>query len=69
MDYKDGADEFLRKAVAAGQKDVNFFFDVATNKYYIYYQKYDDIGDATKAMQTKGSTPYNGKASMFKIEN
>ena len=61
-------DAFLRKAVAAGQQNIDFFFDVATNKYYIYYQKFDDISNARNAMQAKGSTPYNGNMSMVKIE-
>nr|MDQ8213199.1 hypothetical protein [Mariniflexile sp. KMM 9835] len=62
-------DEFLTKAVAAGQSNINFFYDVATNKYYIYYEKFDYIESARNAMQSKGSTPYNGKMSMIKIEN
>ncbi|MFD0988815.1 PorP/SprF family type IX secretion system membrane protein [Mariniflexile jejuense] len=62
-------DEFLRKSVAAGQKNIDFFFDVATNKYYIYYEKFEDINGATNAIQAKGSTPYNGKMSLIKIEN
>ncbi|CAH8282161.1 type IX secretion system PorP/SprF family membrane protein [Mariniflexile fucanivorans] len=62
-------DEFLTKAVAAGQKDINFFYDAASSKYYIYYQKFDSIGEASGAMSSKGSTPYNSKSSMIKIEN
>ena len=63
-------DEFLEKAVAAGQKDINFFFDVNTNKYYIYYEKFDYIGEAKASLDTSiGSKPYNGKMSMVKIEN
>ncbi|MFG6687445.1 PorP/SprF family type IX secretion system membrane protein [Mariniflexile sp. HNIBRBA6329] len=62
-------DEFLTKAVAAGQNNINFFYDVATSKYYIYYEKFDDINNARNAMQSKGSTPYNANMSMVKIEN
>ena len=63
-------DEFLEKAVAAGQKDINFFFDVNTNKYYIYYEKFDYIGEAKASLDTSiGSKPYNSKMSMVKIEN
>ncbi|WP_295983929.1 PorP/SprF family type IX secretion system membrane protein [uncultured Algibacter sp.] len=63
-------DEFLEKAVAAGQKDINFFFNVNTNKYYIYYEKFDYIGEAKASLDTSiGSKPYNGKMSMVKIEN
>ncbi len=62
-------DEFLRKAVAAGQSNIDFFFDVTTSKYYIYYQKFDDIQSARNAMELKGSKPYNGNISLVKIEN
>ncbi|WP_418603974.1 PorP/SprF family type IX secretion system membrane protein [Hwangdonia sp.] len=62
-------DEFLRKAVAAGQANIDFFFDVNTSKYYIYYQKFDDIESARNAMSLKGSEPYNHNMSMVKVEN
>ena len=62
-------DEFLRKVVASGQSDITFFFDVNTSKYYIFYNKYTTIDQATKAMQSKGSKPYNNNMSMIKIEN
>jgi type IX secretion system PorP/SprF family membrane protein len=62
-------DAFLKKAVAAGQADVNFFYDVNTSKYYIYYDKFTGLNQAQDAMQTKGDKPYNGKMSMVKIEN
>jgi len=62
-------DAFLTKTVAAGQSNINFFYDVNTSKYFIYYDKFDTIEEAKKAMQTKGSTPYNGKMSIAKIEN
>ncbi|MFH4965737.1 PorP/SprF family type IX secretion system membrane protein [Gaetbulibacter sp. M235] len=62
-------DEFLRKAVAAGQSNINFFYDVNTSKYYIFYEKYNSIEEANMALKLKGSEPYNGKMSMVKIEN
>src|SRR5690606_1448951 len=43
----DKRDEFLKKMVASGQSNVDFFFDVSTSKYFIYYQKYDNIDAAT----------------------
>ena len=53
--HKDPAkrDEFLRKAIQAGQTNIDFFYNVATSSYYIYYQKFDEIGDANTAMETK----------------
>lgn len=62
-------DEFLRKAVAAGRTDVNFFCNVTTSKYYIYYDKFDGLPEATKALEAKGSKPYNGKMAIVKVEN
>ncbi|WP_396601280.1 PorP/SprF family type IX secretion system membrane protein [Algibacter sp. R77976] len=63
-------DEFLRKAVASGEKDINFFFDVNTSKYYIYYEKFNNISQAKNVLDTnKGNKPFNGKMAMVKIEN
>tara|TARA_R110002049_G_scaffold309289_2_gene520265 strand:- start:56202 stop:58937 length:2736 start_codon:yes stop_codon:yes gene_type:complete len=62
-------DEFLAKAVSLGQTNINFFYDVNTSKYFIYYDAFDDIESARQALQSKGNTPYNGKMSMVKIEN
>ena len=62
-------DDFLTKVVAAGQTDVNFFYNVNTSKYYIYYDKYDNLQEATKALESKGSKAYNGKMTIVKIEN
>jgi type IX secretion system PorP/SprF family membrane protein len=65
----DKRDEFLRKAVASGQTNVDFFYDVNTSKYYIFYEKYDSIDEANRALNAKGTKPYNSKMSMVKIEN
>ncbi|KIQ19830.1 hypothetical protein RT99_15025, partial [Flavobacterium sp. MEB061] len=62
-------DEFLTKAVAAGRTDVNFFYNVTTSKYYIYYEKVDGLQEAQKAMESKGNAPYNGKMAIVKVEN
>ncbi len=62
-------DEFLTKAVAAGQSNIDFFYDVTTSRYFIYYKKLDSIEAASDAMKTKGDQPYNGKMSIIKIEN
>ena len=61
--------DFVTKVVSAGRTDVDFFHDVSTSKYYIYYDKFDNISDANKALKTKGTRPYNGKMSIVKIEN
>ncbi|MEP5254269.1 MAG: PorP/SprF family type IX secretion system membrane protein [Winogradskyella arenosi] len=65
----DRRNKFLKNVVASGRTDVDFFHDVNTSKYYIFYEKFDDIGSATNALSAKGNRPYNGKMSIVKIEN
>ncbi|MCX7547300.1 PorP/SprF family type IX secretion system membrane protein [Xanthomarina sp. F1114] len=62
-------DAFLEKVVSTGQKNINFFFDVNSSKYFIYYQKFDYVEEAMNKLQTKGDKPYNGNMSVVKIEN
>ncbi|WP_232217128.1 PorP/SprF family type IX secretion system membrane protein [Winogradskyella sp. J14-2] len=61
--------DFLTKVIASGRANVDFFYDVNTSKYYIYYSKFDSISAANKAMEDKGNKPYNEKMSLIKIEN
>ncbi|WP_400078684.1 PorP/SprF family type IX secretion system membrane protein [Winogradskyella sp. R77965] len=61
--------DFLTKVVASGRKDIDFFYDVGTSKYYIYYEKFSDIQAATNALKAKGNRSYNQKMSIVKIEN
>ncbi len=61
--------EFITKVIASGRTNVDFFYDVNTSKYYIYYNKFDSISTANKAMEDKGNRPYNVKMSLVKIEN
>lgn len=61
-------DEFLTKAVQAGRNDINFFYDVNTSKYYIYYDKYNSIQNANKASNSIKDKPYNKNMSIVKIE-
>ena len=62
-------DDFLAKAVASGEKNINFFYDVKTSKYYIYYESFESIQAANAALEAKESKPYKAKASLLKIEN
>ena len=62
-------DDFLTKTVSIGQTNIDFFYDVNTSKYFIYYEKFDDIDNAKKALKAKGDKPYNGKLSIVRIEN
>lgn len=62
-------DNFLTKAVASGQKDINFFYDVNTSKYYIYHQKFSSVEEASKALNSIENRAYNAKVSIIKAEN
>ena len=62
-------DDFVTKVVASGRTNVDFFYDLNTSKYYIYYDKSDSIESANEAMKSKGDRPYNEKMSIVKIEN
>jgi type IX secretion system PorP/SprF family membrane protein len=62
-------DTFVTKAVAAGEKDVNFFYDDKSGSYFIYYSKFESLQEAQNALSTKGSKPYNGKMVLIRIEN
>lgn len=62
-------DEFLSKVVSTGETNINFFYDVSTNKYYIYTQKFNHINQATQALNNKETKPYNGNMTLVKIEN
>ena len=62
-------DAFLEKVVSTGQNNINFFFDVNTSKYFIYYQKFDNLDEAMNKLQSKGDKAYNGNMSVVKIEN
>lgn len=65
----DKRDDFLRKVVASGEDNIDFFFDVSTNKYYVYQEKFNSIGQANNALQSKGNKPYTSKMSIVKIED
>ncbi len=68
--HKDEAkrDAFIKKAIEAGQTNIDFFYNVSTSTYYIYYQKFSEIQDATQAQEQKGSKPYNAKMVIVKVE-
>ena len=59
--------DFVTKTIASGQADINFFYDVNTSKYYIYYEKFYSIDEARRAIQTIDKKPYNSKMSIVKI--
>ncbi len=69
MVYQERRNDFVTKVVASGRTDVDFIYDVSTSKYYIYYDKFDNVNQANEAMKSKGNRPYNVKMSLVKIEN
>jgi uncharacterized coiled-coil protein SlyX len=62
-------DDFVTKVVESGEKNINFFFDVNTNKYFMYVNQYSSISAAKKALQEKSDAPYNSQMSLVKIDN
>ncbi|RKE95368.1 PorP/SprF family type IX secretion system membrane protein [Ichthyenterobacterium magnum] len=65
----DNRNDFVKKVIASGEANVDFFYDVNTSKYYIYYDKFDSIEAANRALNSKEDRPYNKKMSLVKIEN
>jgi len=61
-------DAFLTQVLASGHSSVDFFYDVNTSKYYIYYGKYDSIETANAALKIKGKDPFTENLSILKIE-
>ena len=62
-------DEFVKKVVASGKKEVDFFYDMKNSKYYIYLSKFNSIEQANGAVEAKPNKPYNARMSIVKIEN
>jgi type IX secretion system PorP/SprF family membrane protein len=61
--------DFVTKAIASGQANINFFYDVNSSKYYIYYEKFNSIDEAKRAIKSTEIKPYSSKMSIVKIEN
>ena len=69
--FKDEAkrNDFIKKAIESGQRDIDFFYSVSTGVYYIYAERFDNIQEASSALEkSKGSKPYNGRTAIVKIE-
>ncbi len=62
-------DAFLTKMVSSGVINVDFFFDIVSGKYFIYSKKYENIDEASLAMDSKGKKPYDAKMFIVKLEN
>ena len=62
-------DSFVTKTVASGESKINFFYDVKSTNYFIYSDKFDNLQEATRTLETRGSKPYNGKMVLVRVEN
>jgi len=62
-------DSFVTKTVASGEPKINFFYDVKSTNYFIYSDKFDNLQEATRTLETRGSKPYNGKMVLVRVEN
>ena len=62
-------DAFLTKIVSSGVINVDFFFDIISGKYFIYSKKYENLDEASLAMESKGKKPYDAKMFIVKLEN
>ena len=65
----DKRDEFVRKVVATGTSEIDFFYDVNTSKYYIYSKTFETIEQANQQLADKDNQPYTKNMSLVKIEN
>ena len=62
-------DSFVTKTIAAGESKINFFYDVKSTNYFIYSEKFDNLQEATRTLESRGDKPYNGKMVMVRVEN
>ncbi|MBX2826587.1 MAG: PorP/SprF family type IX secretion system membrane protein [Flavobacteriaceae bacterium] len=62
-------DKFLVQVISSGYKDVDFFYDINTNEYYIYSKKFNSIQAAENSVNTQLDLPYNQNTTIIKIEN
>ena len=62
-------DDFVRKVIASGYRQVNFFYDIGTSKYYIYYDTARTIPEGNNIINSIKASPYAAEASLVKIYN
>ena len=69
--HKDIAkrDAFVARVVAAGERNVDYFYNVSSGKYFIYVDKADYLSDAQRILDKKDNKGYNTKRFIIKIEN
>ncbi len=62
-------DAFVKKVIASGYSDVNYFYNINTSKYYIYIDKVDSIASADEKLSIKNEVPFAEKVSIIQIDN
>jgi hypothetical protein len=62
-------DEFVKKVIASGYPNVNFFYDINTSKYYIYSDKTTSLQSANEKLDNQNNASYESRISIIKIEN
>ena len=69
--HKEAAkrDAFLTKALEAGERGIDFFYNVNLGRYFIFYKRFDSLEQVDEEKNNKGGKPYNGKMVIIKVEN
>jgi type IX secretion system PorP/SprF family membrane protein len=69
--HKDVAkrDTFVSKVIASGETNIDFLFNVASGKYFIYTKKFDNLTEATRALEKDTNKAFESRRFIIKIEN
>jgi type IX secretion system PorP/SprF family membrane protein len=62
-------DVFLTKALEAGERGIDFFYNVNLGRYFIFYKRFDSLEQVEEEKNSKGEKPYNAKMVIIKVEN
>ena len=69
FDTVEQRDSFVATALQAGAVNVQSFFNIYKSLYYVYIAKYSTLAEALEAQKVKGTTSYNSKMFIVKVEN
>ncbi len=62
------AETFMKQALASGQKNIKFFYNLNLNSYFIYTDKFDTAAKGVTALENKTDVACNAKMVLIKIE-
>lgn len=62
-------DAFLKTLKSTGLNNANFFFHKKSSNYLVYQEKFNDLGDAQKALKTSINLASQRKIKIVKVEN